>query len=92
MSEKPDFFDKPGNVRMIIRVFVGLCAGLVVVDFLYHRHVTHPWENLWGFYAIYGFVACVILVLAAKEMRKLLMRDENYYRDDVGDGSEDIDD
>ena len=45
--------------------------------------MVHPFEGLWGFYAIYGFVACVILVLLAKEMRKLLMRDEDYYdRDD----------
>jgi hypothetical protein len=40
---------------------------------------------VWGFYAIYGFVACVILVLVAKEMRKLVMRDEDYYDDDLGD-------
>jgi len=32
-----------------------------------------------GFYSLYGFVACVILVLLAKEMRKLVMRDEDYY-------------
>jgi len=44
---------------------------------------VHPFEALWGFYAIYGFVACVVLVLLAKEMRKILMRDEDYYdRDD----------
>jgi hypothetical protein len=34
---------------------------------------------MFGFYAIYGFVACVLLVVIAKELRKLLMRDENYY-------------
>ena len=25
------------------------------------------------------FVACTLLVLAARELRKILMRDENYY-------------
>ena len=39
----------------------------------------HPWEALFGFYGIYGFVACVILVLLAKEMRRILMRREDYY-------------
>jgi len=34
---------------------------------------------VWGFYALYGFVACVLLVLLAKEMRKLVMRNEDYY-------------
>ncbi len=32
-----------------------------------------------GFDAIYGFVACVGLVIAAKGLRVLLMRDEDYY-------------
>jgi hypothetical protein len=39
-------------------------------------------ENVIGAYGIYGFVACVALVLTAKELRKLLKRDEDYYDDD----------
>jgi len=42
---------------------------------------VHAWEALPGFYALFGFVACVVLVLIAKEMRKVLMRDEDYYDD-----------
>ena len=52
-----------------------------MLDFLVHRHVEHPWEGLFGFYAFYGFVACVVLVLIAKEMRKILMRKDDYYGD-----------
>jgi hypothetical protein len=33
-------------------------------------------------YAIYGFVACVILVLLGRVLRRLVMRDESYYRGD----------
>lgn len=32
-------------------------------------------------YAIYGFVACVILVLLGIVLRHFVMRDENYYRE-----------
>lgn len=32
-------------------------------------------------YALYGFVACVILVLLGIVLRRLVMRGENYYRD-----------
>lgn len=35
-------------------------------------------------YALYGFVACVVLVLIGRILRRLVMRDENYYD---GDGS-----
>lgn len=31
-------------------------------------------------YAIYGFVACVVLVLLGRVLRRIVMRDEYYYR------------
>ena len=49
------------------------------MDFVVHRHVSMSLENLPAFYAIYGFIACVLLVLVAKVMRKILMRKEDYY-------------
>ena len=76
-------FDNPRNVKTALRILYAICAGLFLIDLVYHRHVLHGWEELFGFYAVYGFVACVILVLVAKEMRKLLMRKEDYY--DMGD-------
>ncbi len=75
------FFDDPHNVKLTLRVFYGICAGLLLLDFVYHRHVIHAWEDAFGFYALFGFVACVGLVLGAKEMRKILMRDEDYYEE-----------
>ena len=76
-------FDHKKNIKRVLRALIVLCVASFAVDFVYHRHVVHPFEALWGFYAIYGFVACVILVLLAKEMRKWLMRSEDYYeRDD----------
>lgn len=79
MKEKTHVFDKPQNIRKLLRIFMALCLALLLFDFLYHRHLVHPWEGLWGFYALFGFVACVVLVLVAKEMRKVLMRREDYY-------------
>jgi hypothetical protein len=77
--KKQHYFDKPENLKRVLRVFYIICAGLLLLDFIHHRHVTHSWENLWGFYGLFGFVACVVLVLVAKEMRKIVMRDEDYY-------------
>ena len=82
MDERKHFFDDPGNVKKVLHIFYVICGGLLLADFVVHRHVYHAWEGLWGFYAIYGFVACVLLVLIAKEMRKLLMRGEDYYDDE----------
>ncbi|MCG7531596.1 hypothetical protein MHM98_09615 [Psychrobium sp. MM17-31] len=78
-NEQQDFFDKPSNIQMMLRVFYVLCAVLVLVDFVVHRHIYHDWENIPAFYAIYGFIGCVVLVLIAKAMRKVLMKEEDYY-------------
>lgn len=79
MSEKKYFFDKPDNVKWTLRIFYVICALLVVADFIVHRHIGLAWEEIPAFYAIYGFIACVVLVIVAKEMRKVIMRKEDYY-------------
>ncbi len=78
-QEKQYLFDKPKNVQRLLRGFYAVCVILFLVDFVVHRHIYQEWEKLPAFYAIYGFVACVLLVLVAKEMRKVLMRKEDYY-------------
>lgn len=85
-NEKQYWLDQPGNVKLILRALYITCAGLFIADFFYHRHVDQPMEKIFGFYGIYGFVSCVILVLAAKEMRKLLIRNPDYY-DSAEDGA-----
>jgi len=78
-DEKQFIFDKTENVNRLLRGFYIVCGVLLALDFIIHRHMSHDWEHMPGFYAIFGFVACVLLVLAAKEMRKVLMRREDYY-------------
>lgn len=83
-SEKKHLFDSPRNVYRLLRIFFALCAALFGVDLLFPRHLSFaegvfPVEGWFGFYAIYGFVACVLLVLTATQLRKVLMRREDYY-------------
>ena len=86
-NEKQHLFDKPNNVKRVLTILYGCCVLLFALDFVIHRHVMHSWESLWGFYPVYGFVGCVILVLVAKWMRTFLMRSEDYY----DEGEADID-
>lgn len=78
-DEKRYLFDKPENVKRLMHGLYAVCGLLVVLDFVIHRHILHSWERLPAFYAIYGFVGCVLLVLIAKLMRTFLMRPEDYY-------------
>lgn len=73
------FFDNPRNVKIILYLLYISCLILFILDFIIHRHTYHQWEGLLGFYAVYGFIGCVVLVLIAKWMRTFLMRDEDYY-------------
>ena len=80
-NEKKYYFDKPENVNFVLRIFYAICGLLLLADIVVHRHTIHSWEDIFGFYTIYGFIACVVLVLTATQMRKILMRDEDYYDD-----------
>ncbi|MDZ7699150.1 MAG: hypothetical protein U5R49_20195 [Deltaproteobacteria bacterium] len=74
------FFDKPRNVKRLLAAFYVSLALLLVVEFFVHKHPYFEWEAWPEFYAVYGFVACVVLVVAAKYiLRPLVKRREDYY-------------
>ena len=79
---RPEGSKLPPSVKVNIRILVGVCTISVVADFFYHKHGNFAWESSFGFFSVYGFVACVILVIVAKYvLRPMVMRDEDYYDD-----------
>ena len=82
VGEAQRWLDEPANIRKIVIALGVVCVGLLLADLFYEKHPHYAMDSLFGFYAIYGFVVCVGLVLAAKVMRIVLMRDENYYDSD----------
>ena len=81
-KEKTYWLDSPANVKKIVWALVAVCALLFGADALIHKHGYFAVEHLFGFYGLYGFIVCVGLVLAAKAMRTILMRPEDYYDSD----------
>jgi len=81
-EQKQHLFDKPRNVSRLLNALYVICILLFILDFFLHRHVSLKWEEATGFYAIFGFVACVSLVLIAKQLRKILGRKQDYYHVD----------
>jgi hypothetical protein len=69
----------PRWTRRILTGFFVLCAVVVIADFLYHRHMEHPWEHVPAFYALYGLLGVGGLIMAAKGLRRIVMRPEDYY-------------
>lgn len=80
IPEKKYLFDKPGNVKRLLGSFYLSLLFLLIIEFLVLKHPYFPWEKWPGFYAVFGFVACVVLVIAAKYiLRPLVKRPEDYY-------------
>lgn len=78
-NEKKTWLDDHRNVEKIYWGLCGVCALILIPDFFFHKHGHFSWEGWIGFYGAYGFVSCVGLVLAAKQLRKVLQRREDYY-------------
>jgi hypothetical protein len=73
-------FDRPEVMKWSLRLFYSICILLVAVDFIIHRHIETDIEKIPAFYVIYAFLACVFFVLIANQLQKLIMRDENFYK------------
>ena len=80
MKKEFDIFDKPRNVKIMMALFYALLLLLLVVDPFVHKHAEFSWAGAPGFFAAYGFVACVIVITVAKMFRRFLMQREDYYK------------
>ncbi len=78
-NEKRFWLDDARNVKKIFYALVFICIALVISDAFYHKHTHYAFEGIFGFFGIFGFGLSFLLVLASRELRKILMRDEDYY-------------
>lgn len=76
---KRHWLDEQRNVDRLIAGLVVASLLALAADLLTDHHGPYAIEHYFGFYAFYGFFACVALVLTAKQLRRLLMRREDYY-------------
>jgi heme/copper-type cytochrome/quinol oxidase subunit 4 len=64
------------------RVLLAAGTVLVVLEFVIHRHGEIAAEDIPLFPAVYAFVICVAIVVGGIWLRKIAMRDEDYYDDE----------
>ena len=77
--EKTYWLDDPRNVDRLVHGFYVVCGLLLAIDVFVPKHGPFAIEHVYGFYGLFGFFACVALVLIAKQLRRVLMRPEDYY-------------
>lgn len=82
-NKKPEvctWFDKPQNIKRLKIGFYILLVLLVLPDFFVHKHTLFSSiEAVPGFYALFGFISCVAIILISKLLGFALKKDENYY-------------
>ena len=82
MKQNKEFnwFDQPQNIKRLKIGFYIVLALLVLPDFFMHKHSLFSPVEAWpGFYALFGFVACVIIILVSKLLGFVLKKQEDYY-------------
>ena len=79
MEEKRGWFDKRENLVLFLRIFYASLVVLLVLDLFVDKHPFFGFDGAPSFSAAYGFISCVLLVLFAKVLRMIVMKDESYY-------------
>ena len=80
MEDKPkNGLEGAGILKKTSRVLYVVCVLLLLADFFIHKHTYIAAEGWFGFHGFYGFAAAVALVLAARGLRVILGRREDYY-------------
>jgi len=67
------------NIRTLWIIFIAILLATVVAGFFVHQHESFGIEDSFGFYAWYGFITCVGMVIFAKLLGIFLKRPEDYY-------------
>jgi hypothetical protein len=73
------FLDSEKNQIRVRKVFYLALVALLIAEMFIHKHPHFEWETAHGFYAVYGFIACVALIFIAKLLRLVVKRREDYY-------------
>lgn len=59
---------------------ISLVLFLIISLFVHTEHAIFWWEEIPGFYAIYGFIGCVLIVIVSKALGSYwLQKPEDYY-------------
>lgn len=69
-----------------MRAWQKIFLTLVLVLTLLSQFVAYPhywWEKVPGFFAIFGFLGCLVIIFGAKYLGKLLVsKDPDYYKEE----------
>lgn len=80
-DETPDdaWLARPATIRLLWWIFAAVLVVSVLAQFAFKVKGYFGIDGWLGFGAVYGFLACLAMVLFAKALGYLLKRNESYY-------------
>ncbi len=81
-NDEKHWLVRPNTIRLLWRYGIGLLVILVLVDVFKEPHPYFGIDGTFGFYAWFGLVVCVAMVLFAKALGVFLKRKDSYYDDE----------
>lgn len=85
-NDEPLFWVTPKGARIALIALHAAAIVSVLIELMHSfPEGAHAVERVHALdfpasYAVYGFVACVVLVLIGRVLRRIVMRSEDYYR------------
>lgn len=79
MNGRTHWLDEPRRVRLLWRAFLAVLAVTVLVELAVPLHPHFGVDGLFAFHAVYGFLACLVMILVAKALGLILKRPDDYY-------------
>ena len=69
--------------KIMKRIAYAMLILIIVIDFFIPRHEIHFFgDRIPGFWSLFGFIACILIILISKWIGHLgIMQDENYYNE-----------
>lgn len=80
-DEPQSWWVKPSTIRLLWIGSGVVLTGLVLLDLVVKKKPHFDVESWFGFGALFGFVACVALVVGSKALGAFLKRKDTYYDD-----------
>ncbi len=76
MKENLEIFRKN---KKIAYPLLGILFLLFILDLFIHKHAHYHLEGFFGFYPLFGFLACGLIIIGSKLIGKFLCKEEDYY-------------
>lgn len=73
------WYERRGNGKFVLWAVVAVCVALLALDITVHKHGPFSIEHVWGFYSLLAVAVSIVLIVAVKLLRGLMIRPEDYY-------------